>query len=189
MPFGIGFFATAGAGGGAAPAMELISTQLITSATSSVTFSSIPATYKHLQVRATIRTDRSGNTDDLMTMRVNGDTGGNYANHLLFGNGSSVSSAANATGLTYQRNFRVAGNDFTSSGYAAMVYDILDYSNTSKNTTSRHLIGLAGNYNEIGLGSGLWMNTAAVTSLTFFMAITATNFVGGTRFSLYGVKG
>jgi hypothetical protein len=124
-----------------------------------------------------------------MTMRINGDTSGSYANHLLFGNGSSVASAANASGLSYFRNLRIAGNDFTSSGYAAMTMDILDLNSTSKNTTVRHLIGLAGNYNEIGLGSGLWLNTAAVTSVTFFMAITSTNFVGGSKFSVYGIKG
>lgn len=186
MPFGIGFFATAGAGG-AAPAFELISTQLVTSPVSSITFSSIPATYKHLQIRATMRTDRSGSEDDLLTVRLNGDTGSNYASHLLYGTGSSVASTASTT-QTYWRSLYTTGAGATANSFAAMSMDLLDYASTSKNTTMRALNG-SHSYNNIALASGLWMNTAAVTSVTFNMAITATNFVSGCRFSLYGVRG
>jgi hypothetical protein len=66
--------------------------------------------------------------------------------------------------------------------------DILDYGVTTKNTTMRALNG-GHEYNWIALASGVWMNTAAVTSITFNMPLTSANFVSGTRFSLYGIRG
>jgi hypothetical protein len=47
-----------------------------------ITFSSIPATYQHLQIRVLARTNRSAGVD-IMSMRMNGDTGNNYSDHLV----------------------------------------------------------------------------------------------------------
>jgi len=186
MPFGLGFFATTGAGA-AAGAYELIQTQLISSSTSSLTFSSIPSTYKHLQIRATIRTDRAGNQDDLMMVRLNGDTGSNYAAHAMY-NGSSQVQTLSQTSQTYWRALYVNGSGAATNAFAGLIMDILDYGVTTKNTTMRALNG-GHEYNWIALASGVWMNTAAVTSITFNMPLTSANFVSGTRFSLYGIRG
>ena len=54
---------------------------------SSVTFSSIPSTFKHLQVRGLVQlANGSGELD----FRFNGDTGSNYSYHRIYGNGASV---------------------------------------------------------------------------------------------------
>jgi hypothetical protein len=176
------------ASGGAAGAMELIATQNVTTSVSSVTLNSIPGTYRHLQIRATVRTDRSGSPDDLMVLQMNGDTTGSYYNHSLISNGSTVSSNQSGT-VNYIRNFRVAGAGFTASGFAAVILDIPDYANANKYKTVKHQTGLAGNDLQAGIHSGLWVKTAAITSLTFSMPITAANFVNGTRFSIFGIKG
>jgi hypothetical protein len=187
--------------GGAAGSYELIETVSLSSGQSSVTFSSLDTyntTYQHLQVRASARMSvaSNGTTGNL---RLNGDTGANYARHYLQGTGSAVQSDA-VTSNSYMYNLYAinAANDVSNS-FTAIVVDILDPFETTKNTTVRALSGVPGNENRIRLGSGLWMNTASVTSITFisdqggtsltFVEEGGANFVQYSRFSLYGIKG
>lgn len=73
--------------------------------------------------------------------------------------------------------------------FGAGVLDVLDYSNVYKFKTSRSLAGADMNGSgEVVFGSGLWMNTAAITSVTL-TPTNGTNFVTNTRISLYGIKG
>jgi len=140
----------------------LISTQLLASTTTSVSFSSIPSTFRHLQLRVTSR-DASGGSS--LDVTFNGDTAANYARHYVYGNGSAVASS----GATSQNSASIAfaaGSSATANVFSAAVIDILDYGQTTKNKTIRSLSGYADTTNRIGLMSGLWMGTAAVTSLT-----------------------
>ena len=186
MPFGLGFFATAGAGG-AAGSFDLLETQVLGSAVSSITFSSLStyaATYQHLQIRALVRTSRA-TTSDVIQLRFNSDSGNNYAQHGLYGNGSIVGSFA---GVPRSAAFAMesSANNTAANVFGAAVMDILDPFETTKNTTFRTLHGLT-SYNVITLASSLWNNTAAITTMTF-TSDGGANFVSGTRFSLYGIK-
>jgi hypothetical protein len=188
----LGIFSAAGAGGVvAASDYDLISTTTLGTATPSVTFSSLgdySSTYKHLQIRTVgrVSADTSG-SGDAFTVRFNGDSGSNYALHQLFGNGSTVTSnsTAPATGFFGQR-FTDSGS--TSNAFGAAVIDILDSYSTSKNKTARILGGNANNTSYIFLNSGVWISTASITSITLSPNVGG-NFVAGSRFSLYGIKG
>jgi hypothetical protein len=188
MPFGLGFFATTGAGA-AAGAYELIATQLITANTADLTFASIPQTYKHLQIRYVAR---GNNNVTNLRFRLNSDSGTNYSNHSLFGNGSGVFSD-NDTNSTSMQTTEFAHDGVLANVFGPGVFDFLDYSSASKNTTMR---GLAGQDSANGdltprirLRSAVWRNTAAVTSLTVFTDSGTGRFVSGSRFSLYGLRG
>jgi hypothetical protein len=74
-----------------------------------------------------------------------------------------------------------------ANSFGAGVIDILDFSSTTKNTTTRVLAGNAGTTASVQFQSGLFNNTAAITSMTIFG--NTGNLVAGTRFSLYGIKG
>ena len=190
MPIPLGILAVAGAGAaGGASAFDLLETTLISTNTSSVTFSNLNnySDYKHLQIRATGRTNRSANYVDIIKVQLNADTGSNYSEHGLGGNGSAVSSygLASQTGMPAGR--------FTAALVAASVFgsfvtEILDFSNSSKNTTIRGLTGFndSGD-NQVYLHSGAWLNTNAVTSITL-LSNSGNSFVSGSRFSLYGIK-
>lgn len=174
--------------GGAAGAFDLLETTVLSSTASSITFSSLGSysAYKHLQIRATVRAD--GTTLTGMRLRFNGDSGNNYAHHRLQGDGSSVSSnssGANADNIFL--GFRLPGNS-TANSFSALLVDILDFGSTNKNTTARIFAGYRDGVNgqNIYLNSGMWNNTAAVTSITITQGVD--NFVSGSRFSLYGVK-
>lgn len=157
---------------------ESIATATPTSGTS-VTFSSIPSTYKHLQIRAYIQAN-SGS----FRLQPNGSSStSNYAAHLIRGDGSSVIASGAGTG-TYD-GVPYYGYYSTDSG-AAFIADIIDYASTSKYKTIRHINGIdinGGGY--MALWSGLYLSTSAVSSLT----VTASNgFTSGTRIALYGIK-
>lgn len=189
MPFGLGFFAVAGAGVQAGGSYDLLATELLTTSAASVTFSGLSAytsTYKHLQIRMTNKTDR-GATNDQGYVTVNGDTGSNYAWHRMYGDGSSVPAAAGSSATRMEIYFMPGDTATPSQAYSAVVMDILDPFNTSKNTTFRVLGGDVANSTRIGLWSGAWFNTAALTSVTIDQ-IYGSNFLSGSRFSLYGLR-
>lgn len=177
-----------GASGMAAGAFDLLETTLISADTASVTFSSLgsyASTYKHFQIRATMRAN--GTTLTFFRLRLNGDTGTNYASHRLLGNGSAVTSSASTSSIAMFLGNRLPG-DSTANSFTTSVIDILDFGSSSKNTTVRNLSGFSDGVNghNIVLSSGLWNNTAAVTSIEVSSA--SDSFVSGSRFSLYGVK-
>ena len=159
----------------------------------SVTFSSIPSTYSHLQLRYVSRMNTAA-TWDYDKITFNSDTGSNYAWHHIYGNGASVV-AGNATTQTYAYSGAMTSNNAGASLFGSTVTDILDYTSTNKYKTVRSLTGYDNNgsgANDISKGavflrSGLWMNTNAITTIT--LTPDTGSFVQYSLFSLYGIKG
>ena len=146
-----------------------------------ITFAGIPNTYKHLQIR--MRAIYSGSVGSGF-MAFNGDNAsGNYSYHAVGGDGN----APGATSLTSQNQGRFTGFAGTSSaGPNAMIMDILDYANTSKNKTARALYCWDANgTGYVEFNSTLWRSTSSINSIVFTPANT---FAQNTQFSLYGVK-
>lgn len=166
----------------AANSYESIMTVPVTSTTSSITFSVIPGTYKHLQIRALTL---YGTADVSGLIRFNSDTGSNYSWHWILGNGSTATATASVSA-----SHGIAGIGAASSTNipGGSVIDILDYTDTNKYTTIKDLAGTDANGNGyVSFRSSSWRNTAAVTSIT--MAPTAGNWLTGSHFALYGIKG
>ena len=154
---------------------------------SSITFSSIPSTYTHLQIRAIARTDRASEGDAL-GMQFNGDTSNNYSRHQLNGDGSSASGDG-AANTTFMQINRFTGASANTSVFGVMVADVFDYANTNKFKTVRTLGGYDNNTSGlITLNSGNWRNNAAVTSITLY-SINSASLVQYSSFALYGIKG
>jgi hypothetical protein len=169
-------------------AFDLLETTILGTTASSVSFSSLGSysDYKHLQIRYVVRSDTT--TSGQVSLRVNSDSGANYAWHRISGSGTAATSFGTSNQTTI-RSGLIIPSDGVANNFAPSVIDILDFSNTNKNKIIRCFYGLHDNVgasNEIALNSGLWNNTAAITSLTF--TPPAGNFASGSRFSLYGVK-
>jgi hypothetical protein len=150
---------------------------------SSVTFSSIPSTYTHLQVRVLGRSTNAS-TGQSLTISLNNDTtAGNYYFHRLRGDGSSA--LADAYSGEREIVFLPAATA-TASVFGVAVIDILDYTSTNKNKTIRSFNGR--DVNGTGLvafQSELYFATpAAVATLTF-----TANLAEYTQIALYGIKG
>ena len=154
---------------------------------STITFSSIPQTYTHLQLRGIARENSGAGTsvEDLL-VRFNSDSGANYRYHYLRGSGTAASSGT-AGSRTYAWAAGVAQAGSTSSVFNSSVCDILDYTNTNKYTTTRSLSGA--DFNGSGIFdfiSNLWLNTAAITSIT--ITTGGNDFAQYSSFALYGIK-
>ena len=166
---------------------ESIATAVGTGSSGTITFNSIPSTYKHLQIRVLgLQNQFSGRS---IRMRLNGDTATNYSRHNLTGAGG----AAVAGGAANQNLMIVCANSnglpiSTTIGGVSII-DIHDYSSTTINKTIRAFAGFNDNTanTEVNLYSGNWRNTAAITSVTLF--IDAGNWTTASVFSLYGIKG
>lgn len=165
-------------------AYDLLETQVLTSSASSVTFTGLDSysDYKHLQIRAVTKGSHTS-FDETSLFRLNSDSGSNYAAHRLQANGSTVFS----NGYTSQTSGRfgiLSGSNGGNLGWSATVWDLMDFSNTSKYKTSRSLSGMKDAASIVLMNSALWMNTAAVTSIEIIP--NAGNYLTGSRFSLYG---
>lgn len=168
--------------------MEPIATTLVgAGGVATVTFSDIPQVYKHLQVRIFSRSTTSTYQQSGGYVRFNGDTGNNYTRHGLYGDGATAGATTAATSTSYIDTNQEASNLNSTNTFGVAVVDILDYSNVYKFKTVRSLTG--SDINGAGtmlLRSGLWMNTAAITSMVF--TESNSNFAQYSRFSLFGLK-
>ncbi len=171
---------------------ESIATQIVDSGgTSSITFSSIPSTYTHLQVRGIARTTRATFANDGVKFNFNSDTGANYSRHSFQGSSSGGFDFSNGVNQTYFFS-QVAGDGGIANMFGTFVLDILDYKDTNKYKTAKILSGEDNNSSAnqqvgiIGLFSGLWQNTNAITSIT--ISGFSGNLKQYSHFALYGIR-
>ena len=164
---------------------------------STITFSSIPSTYKHLQIRYLAKTNRATYGVDDAFITLNSDvTGANYYSHWMYGNGSSalatygVGNGGGGQGIFW--GFAFSTTQISPTGFAGGVIDVLDYANTNKNKTLRCLAGFDANGGTAGgyggtviFASGAWFSTSATTNITIK---SNGSFQEYSQFALYGVK-
>ena len=191
-PLPLGILALAGAGGGGG-SFDLLQATTLTSSASSITFSSLStyaSEYQHIQIRAVTRDTRAISGANNVTMRFNGDLNANYYQlHYLKGADGSATSGAEGTN-NYILPYTEPSASDTSDAFAVAVIDLLDAFSSNKYTTSRSFRGLnldAAYSTQVGLSSGLWMNTASLTEIS--LAPVIGSFAAYSRVAIYGVKG
>jgi hypothetical protein len=146
------------------------------SAASSVTFSSIPSTYRYLICVVVAQ----GSVNIEGRMRFNGDSGANYFFQRMSGSGSTAT-AGGGIGQTTGRLSQIA--QATTTGALQMNIDIMDYSATDKHTSALSRANQSANGTEAFVNR--WANTATVTSVQILT--TTGNWASGSTFSLYGI--
>ena len=152
---------------------DLIASNVLSSSASSVTFSSIPATYRDLIV-----VFQKLNDNAQVHTRVNSDTGANYSYVLMRGNGSTATSGS---GSGQTRWHFSDGADANSQGL--LTINFLDYSATDKHKT------VLARYGDAAAGTiavaGRWANTSGITSIEVYA--TGASWNVGTSIYLYGI--
>ena len=182
----LGILNAQAAGGGGA-AYDLLETTTLASSASSVTFSGLGSysDYAHLQIRYVVRGAEASSSKDHF-INLNGDTGSNYSYHTLRVNLPNVVSQ----GYGNQSNYfigAVAADDVGTGIFSPGIVDVLDFASSSKNTTLKTLGGNVSSNNTVYLSSGGYFSTNAITSIAF--SLNSGDYLTGTRFSLYGIKG
>lgn len=162
--------------------MDLIERVVVGSGgTSSITFSNIPQTYQHLQIRGIGKDARTGFAASQLTIRFNSDSGSNYSYHSLYNDGTSVLGFGSANAVGAYINCGGSGDYFHGA-----IMDILEYRNTNTFKTCRSFSGGDNNGSgQINLTSASWRSTSAITSIQ--MTPLSPNMAQNTTYSLYGV--
>lgn len=171
---------------------ESIATVSLSSSAANVEFTSIPATYTHLQVRAIFRNtnESGGGNEQFLRMQCNSDTTANYSWQYLQGNGGAASAADAISQTEIEFNYPIPMSNDLANTFGVGIIDVLDYKNTNKYKTVRALAGVNCNGSTsklITFSSGLWQSTSAITSIKFYPK--EDNFSQYSQFALYGIKG
>ena len=149
------------------------------SAASTITFASIPATYRDLILVVSAPTTT---TPSLQFVRFNGDTGANYNTQVAEGFPSSTGAQAYGSRTNFNLNRTSDSSTTIPSIYSI---DFIDYSATDKHKTGLMRTADFGTSKEgATMWVGRWANTASITSIVF--AVT-TSFAANSTFCLYGV--
>ncbi len=168
---------------------ESIATTTLSSSTGWVNFSSIPQTYKHLQIRIMGRCLQGGSAQSDVSCVLNNDQTSSYAFHRVRGNTATVD-ATGSSSTAYANIGFVPTNGYTSGIFGVLIVDIHDYASTTKYKIIRSQGGFTADGSGIsGLYSGLWLKTNAVTDLSFSNQNNAQDWTTGTVISVYGIKG
>jgi hypothetical protein len=141
-------------------------------ASTSVTFSSIPATYRDLIVVITARNNAASTQQ--ISVRPNADTA-NGTRIVMFGDGSSTGSGADT-------NLVMGTLPTSSSQYNQFHLDVFDYQATDKHKSMLSKARWAAV--AVDAQALRWASTSAITSLVF---VTPGSFDVGSTFNLYGV--
>lgn len=144
---------------------------------SSVTLSSLPTTYTDLIIVANLQATSTSS----VSFRLNGDSGSNYSDTILYGSpspsvGSTRHSAASLALVTY-------GTITSTSNEFSLVK--LELMSSAGSTNKTILASVANGGTEVDRAVCLWRSTAAITSITFY---ASNNFVAGSTFAVYGIK-
>lgn len=148
-----------------------------------ITFASIPSTYQHLQIRASVLSSAS-----YIKINLNNDTAANYSWHEILGDGASATSGAGSS-TAFGVIEQASGNVSLQPG--VFVCDILDYGSTNKAKTIRSLGGFDNNGSgRVWLVSSRWGKTPleAVNEIDLVLN-NGQNFLQHSHFALYGIKG
>jgi hypothetical protein len=159
------------------PTYDLIASNVVSSAVASVTFSSIPSTYRDLVIVMNPLVSTAGNG---LLMRFNSDSGGNYQNLIMRGNGSATS----AFGYTNQTSVFITFGAVDNVGTITTA-SIFDYNQTDKHKSvlARHN-SVTSVVEQIG---ARWANTAAINNISIIG--NGVNITAGSSFYLYGIVG
>jgi hypothetical protein len=155
-----------------------LATVTLGSSASSVTFSSIPATYRDLILVINGEVTTNANVQ----MRLNADTGSNYSGVVMRYDGSAVNSGSGTYNTFYLSwSLTASGNRFLG------ITNIMDYSATDKHKTVLHRDTRTNPDPSLipEAQAGRWANTSAITSMLLFLS--SGNYAAGSTFSLYGI--
>ena len=146
------------------------------SAQASVTFGSIPSTFRDLRI---VFGSVTNSTNSNMSIRFNGDTGANYYYANMVGDGSSATFDASSGGDTMGYVLFMNPSGTITGG----VTDIFDYSATDKHKSI--LTDRSHSQSRVVKTAQRWASTSAITSILLFPG--SGSFQAGSSFALYGV--
>lgn len=161
--------------------------------TTTISFTNIPQTYTHLQIRLCAAENTAG---VYFTATYNSDTAQtNYPRNRFYTSSATSTASGSTINVDSTTSSAMLGTPLYSSTYMGIaIADIYDYTNTNKHKTTRSLFGQDANGSGIlELNSSVWLSTAAITRIDVRCnlsggSIATSTFNAGSTISLYGIK-
>lgn len=163
---------------------------------STIDFTNIPNTFKHLEIRYSAASDRTNNFLDDLNIRFGSgsiDSGANYNYRTtgVEGNGGATFATDRTAQTQMQSGLCVGGSISANHQNGIGIFFIQDYASTNKRKMLHGTMGFTTNdgslTNRYGMFTGSWNSTSAITNIRLTMA--NSNWLRYTRISLYGIKG
>ena len=170
-------------------AVEAIATTYLEADAASITFSSIPSTYEHLQLRCSLHAANASTYEQVWLQFGTGgvvDTGSNYSMQGMRANSTSPSPRADVA-ITKIYVFYMASGSQNAANSSLMVTDLFNYSSTTKKKVTQSVLqfnGSSSGYYYSTVYCGSWTNTGAVSDIK--ITPSSGNFGRGTTITLYG---
>jgi hypothetical protein len=171
-------------------AMVPIATQTLSSAATTVTFSSISESYTDLVIILSVQSTSAANTDSRPWLRFNNDSAANYSTTYLLGNGTSASSTRDSNRVQVDNVTPIS----TTPEFTPVTFNVFNYSNATTYKTALQRAGQQNNNTGVG-GSGsfmgtavsLWRSTAAINRVDVICGVNG-QFATNSTFTLYGIR-
>ena len=161
-----------------------IATTTLGSAQSTITFNSFSG-YTDLVLIGSVNTSTEGGS---VIMRFNSDSGTNYSQTFLYGNGSSAASGRGTSTSSIYVQGLAYGSPSAANTFAPFIANLQNYANsTTYKTVITRATGLQSSGGDVEAIVGLWRNTAAITSIVLSNN-NSSNFSIGSTFTLYGIQ-
>jgi len=161
---------------------EPIATTTLGSAATTITFSSIPATFTDLRLVWTVRATSSSN---FPLVTFNNDTGTNYSWTRLYGDGTSAASQRNTSragiGILWLTEVSSAADTFN-----LLTLDVFSYAGSTYKTSLTTASADKNGSGTVERAVALWQSTSAINRLD--LTASSSTFTAGTTATLYGIK-
>lgn len=151
-----------------------------------ISFTGIPSTYTDLCLKTSAR-DVSAGSENWIYATFNSDSGSNYTNTVLRGNGSTAASGK-ASATTSAWVGQTQGTATTSNTFTNSEAYIPNYAGSTQKSISADTVeenNATANY--MAINAILWTGTAAINSITLTSA-SGSNFAQYSTATLYGIK-
>lgn len=163
---------------------DLISSNTLSSTSSSVSFTAISSVFTDLVLSVSASCTLSGSD---LRLRFNSDTGTNYSHTYMSGYTSATRGLASSATFTQVTNF--VGVSDSSSEANTLRLDINKANNTSAHKQiiiRNHTIRYLGGFREVMLLSSQYRSLSAISAIEIYVA--TGSFTVGSIFSLYGIQ-
>lgn len=177
--------------GGGGGAWELVDEEVLTGSAASISFSSLPATYRALVLMTQLRTDYESEYDYALA-RFNGDSDANYDQLRHYSNESNWGMTETDRAQTSIRAVYTEGDSSRASSFAVGLIWLVGYALTDREkylfTNGSARFGNVSNDNDVYIAEhrGRWRSTAAINAVAL-LPENGGNFVSGSRVAVYGV--
>jgi len=155
---------------------EPITTQTVSVAVASITFSAISQAYTDLVLVCSVVRTANAN----LCLQFNSDTATNYSASFIDANGTTMTSSRLATQSNMFVDYALLG----TTNFNTNINRINNYSNTTTWKTCLTTTGQTGQ--QLSLMCNMWRSTAAVTAIKVFPS--SGNLDVGSTLTLYGIK-